>query len=119
MNNKFIPLDDNKLNQVDESELKMFKQINMIFNTPIKQEFDSITKSVYGNRSTQSSYTNYLQSRLNDAMMAKITNEEEKYVYILNKLVEYPTLVRLAFVSYIKNLSKTFLKRRNQFNSNF
>lgn len=70
----------------------------MIFNAPFKQEFNSITKTPYGTGSTQSSYTNYLQIRLNEAMTAKITNEEEKYVYILNKLVEYPTLVSDKFV---------------------
>lgn len=78
---------------MDENELKLFKQINMIYKTPAKEEFESITRTIYGNHSSQSSYTNYLQSRLNDAMMAKITNEEEKYVYILKKLSEYPSLV--------------------------
>ncbi|RMZ94931.1 hypothetical protein BpHYR1_043558, partial [Brachionus plicatilis] len=106
LNNKFIPLDELKLNQVDENELKLFKQINMICNTPVKDEFESITRTIYGKRSSQSSYTSYLQSRLNDAMMAKITKEEEKYVYILRKLTEYPTLeaVQLEFLNCLKVL---------------
>ncbi|CAF0824915.1 unnamed protein product [Brachionus calyciflorus] len=117
INNKFIPLsDENKLNQVDESELKLFKQINMIKNAPIKEEFESITRTIYGKKSTQSSYTNYLQSKLNDTMVVKITNEEEKYVYILRKLMDYPTLekVQEEFLNYLR-----VMILNNEFNETF
>lgn len=77
--------------------MKLFKQITMINNTPIKDEFESITKTIYGKKSSQNSYSNYLQSKLNDTMVLKITNEEEKYVYILRKLMDYPTLVKKSF----------------------
>lgn len=85
---------DAKLNQIDESELKLYKQISLFKNNRQKEKSSESSRQKFNPSSnTNDSYLNYLQSKLDQLMIVKITSEEEKYVYLIRKLAEYQGLV--------------------------
>lgn len=62
------------------------------------------------------SYFNYLQARLHDSLIRRITYEEEKYIYLIKKLKEYPSFDRIVdqFLNELKLIILT-----NQFNDDY
>ena len=91
-------MDPIKLKQADEAELLLFKQVQGLKNNVKHQAIQQANTSPgllnfsnkFGNRAnTSESYLNFMQNKLDTGLNIKITNEEDKYVYLIKKLREY------------------------------
>jgi hypothetical protein len=107
LNNKFIPLDQAKLKQCEEEELETFKRVQFLRNSLTKNSPNTSVRSLnlstnssgFGQRAnTSESFLNFQQNKLDNHLVIKITNEEEKYVYLLKKLRDYPHFVSIFII---------------------
>lgn len=67
-------MDEQKLKQQDESEIKLYNNFKFY-------------------KKSNSANTNYLQSKLDSVLVIKITKEEEKYQYLIDKIKEHEHFV--------------------------
>lgn len=78
INNKFIPLDEQKTNQQELYELNLYKDLHTLLRMKEKMGH------------TSNMHLAYKQNKVDKVLGVKTSNEEEKYVYLIKKLVEKP-----------------------------
>lgn len=74
INNRFIPIVEKKLLQQDLNELNLFKDLHTLFVIREKGGY------------TSHMHLAYKQNKVDKHLQVNITNEEEKYVYMMQKL---------------------------------
>ena len=91
MNNKFVPLGADKLAREEIEELNLFSEVQKELNDA-DSSIPHTAIQAESREQAKRNYMNYKVSRLFGNLKVKITNEEEKYVYLLRKLHDYPRL---------------------------
>lgn len=76
-----MPLNEQKLNQTDENELMSFKHARQAMGGR-------------GSAPASAANLNAFHNRLRQQLYIRIINEEDKYIYLINKLKECPRFVR-------------------------
>lgn len=77
INNLFIPLDESKSLRQDLYELNLFKDLHTLFELKNKTTH------------TSQMHLAYKQNKLDNCLNLKISNEEDKYVYLVKQLYSY------------------------------
>ena len=90
INNSFIPLDENKLLQQDLYELNLFKDLHTLFELKNKAAH------------TSHMHLAYKQNKVDKCLHLRISNEEEKYVYLVKQLNSHPRFDSLLDVFLMK-----------------
>lgn len=83
---------EQKLNQTDENELMHFKHVQQVMNSRTPSSSTQRPGS-----SMVETHLSYIHSRLNQQLNIRIINEEEKYIYLINKLKDYSTFVKNCY----------------------
>ena len=89
-----MPLVEQKLNQTDESELVHFKQVQQAMNARSQQQQQQQQQQQKQRLSMGDAHFNYIYNRLAHQLNIRVTNEEDKYIYLVNKLKDYSIFVR-------------------------
>jgi hypothetical protein len=118
INNRFIPLDEQKCHQSDEREVALYNEVQILLKKKQQRLLDSSVTSLSPSTSSTSSalmpplspasstsssrtmskhdliassdsYLAFKQNKLHQSLTIRITNEEEKYVHLVKKLNEF------------------------------
>lgn len=89
LNNKYVMLKEPKLNQTDPYELDSFNYVQKAN----KSSSHTVVSSFQQRRSLGEAHLSFIRTKLNQQLSIKIINEEEKYVYLVKNLKEYPGFV--------------------------
>ncbi len=76
-----MPIDEQKLRQQQETEVNLLRNLLHVK----KSAQPGVGKTVHAS----DHYIEFLQNKLNQTLNIKITNEEEKYVYLISKLKDF------------------------------